>query len=264
MDLTKKKFVVMGLSPSGLAISIGHEVVRRGGELIYTVESDRLLRIMMRKGFSDEEKVHLDLDGVSVFPCDVERHEDIEAFHNQLLVAEVRIDGLVHCMAFADKDTMLGETLFNAGQGDVAKSFDISASSLVHIMARMKNLMNNPASVVAMTFESQKVMPRYTWMHMCKAALEAAVRVLADELGKDGIRVNAVSAGPLDTMSAKAIPDFDKVLGPWDARSPLGWDFQKGRKWVAQAACDLLGSFEGMTGQVLKIDGGCNITMFVD
>lgn len=256
-SLEGKTIVVMGLAPQGIAIAIGQQVVARGGRVIYSVQSSRHFDLMKRRGFGPEELHHL--EGERVFPCDVTDKGQIQSFFDEI---GEPVSGLVHCLAFANPKTMLGDSLFEADPEDIASAFDISSASLVHVMKHARRIMVNPSSVVAMTFESERILPGYAWMHHCKAALDAAVRGLAYELGGEGIRVNAISAGPLDTMSAKAVPGFEKVIEPWDKRSPIGWDYNKGRQWIAQAACDLLGSLDGVTGQVLKVDGGFHLSMF--
>ncbi|MDP3992783.1 MAG: SDR family oxidoreductase [bacterium] len=259
-SLQEKTVVVMGLAPRGIAIAIGQEVVARGGRVIYSVQSDRHFKLMKHRGFSSEELEHIEKQRVC--PCDVTDKSQIQLFFENIGEIGEWVDGLAHCLAFAKPKTMLGDSLFEANSEDIASAFDVSAASLVHVMKYAQPYMRSPSSVVALTFESQRILPGYAWMHHCKAALDAAVRGLAYELGGEGIRVNAVSAGPLDTMSAKAIPGFEKILEPWDNRSPLGWNFGTGRHLVAQAACDLLGSLEGVTGHILPVDGGFHLSMF--
>jgi enoyl-[acyl-carrier protein] reductase I len=257
--LDGKTFVVMGLAPSGIALAIGQEIVRQGGSVVYGVQSERHFSLMKRRGFSTDEIAHI--EGQNVLFCDVTDTDQIRSFAAELTARDWAIHGLVHSIAFANPNTMLGDSLFEATNEDIATAIQVSAASLVQVMAYLKGVLVPPASVVALTFESQRVMPNYAWMHVCKAALEAEVRGLAVELGPN-VRVNAISAGPLDTMSAKAIPDFDRVAEPWAARAPLGWDIETGRELVAEAACELLGSLRGVTGQVLRVDGGFHLKMF--
>lgn len=260
MSFSGKTIVIMGLAPGSIAIAIGRKVAQHGCQVIYSVQSDRHLELMKRRGFTPEERYHV--ENSRVIACDVTDHGQIKSFAAELSSVTGPISGLVHSLAFANKDTMLGDDLFNATQQDVANAVDISAASLIHVVRYMKDILSKPASVVTLTFESQRVLPGYGWMHMCKSSLEAAVRGLAYQLGSEGVRVNAISAGPLDTMSAKAIPGFEKILEPWNDRSPLGWDYTTGRRWIAQTTCDLLWSLDGVTGQVLKVDGGFHLSMF--
>lgn len=258
-NLEGKTIVVMGLAPRGIALCVGQEIVRRGGRVIYGVQSDRHFELMKRRGFTPDELAHV--ESQTVLPCDVTDRDQLRSFTAELTAGDWAIHGLVHAVAYANPKTMLGDDLFEAKPADMATAMEISAASLIRVMEYMKMVLALPASVVTLTFESQRVMPNYGWMHLCKAALEAAVRGLAVQLGPD-IRVNAISSGPLDTASAKAIPGFGDVLEPWANRSPLGWDTETGRTLVAGATCDLLGSLEGVTGQVIRVDGGFHLTMF--
>jgi enoyl-[acyl-carrier protein] reductase I len=117
-------------------------------------------------------------------------------------------------------------------------------------------LMGKGGSIVGMTFDATVAWPAYDWMGVAKAGLESCSRYLARDLGPDGIRVNLVSAGPLKTLAAKAIPGFEELESMWGDRAPLGWD-EKDQTPTARAVCALLSDFfPATTGEIVHVDGG--------
>jgi enoyl-[acyl-carrier protein] reductase I len=120
--------------------------------------------------------------------------------------------------------------------------------------------MTEGGALVALTFDSSRAYPYYNWMGINKAALEALVRALARRHGRDRVRVNAVSAGPLHSKAASRIPGFGKLDGLWAASSPLEWDTHADKQEVAYAVAFLLGSYSRkITGQILRVDGGASV-----
>nr|WP_296069226.1 enoyl-ACP reductase FabI [uncultured Actinoplanes sp.] len=180
--------------------------------------------------------------------------------HLEALPGKVRehvdgIDGLVHSIAFAPQSALGGEFL-NAGWEDVSKALQVSTYSYQALAVACLPLMQRGASIVGLTFDATKAWPVYDWMGVAKAGLESASRYLALHLGKQGIRSNLVSAGPLRTMAAKSIPGFSQFEEAWSARAPLGWDLTD-QEPAARAICALLSDwFPATTGEIVHVDGG--------
>jgi enoyl ACP reductase len=165
------------------------------------------------------------------------------------------LDGVVHSIAFGPQSVLGGEFL-NAGWTDVAKALEVSTFSYKSLATACLPLLSPGAGIVGLTFDATKAWPVYDWMGVAKAGLESASRYLALHLGKQGIRSNLVSAGPLRTMAAKSIPGFEQFEDAWAARAPLGWDLTD-QEPAARAVCALLSDwFPATTGEVVHVDGG--------
>jgi enoyl-[acyl-carrier protein] reductase I len=165
------------------------------------------------------------------------------------------VDGALHAIAFAPADA-LGGNFMSAPVDSAKTAFHVSAVSMRDLALALKPLMHDGGSVVGLDFDATVAWPVYDWMGVAKAALEATSRYLARDLGPDGIRVNLVSAGPLETVAARGIPGFDALADRWGEQAPLGWDTENPAP-VAGAIAFLLSDFAaGITGQVLKVDGG--------
>jgi len=166
------------------------------------------------------------------------------------------LDGVVHSIAYGNPDTLLGGKFLTGPWSDVAQAIQVSAYSLASLATACRPLMSTGGSVVGMTFDATVAWPAYDWMGVAKAGLESCSRYLARDLGPDGIRVNLVSAGPLKTLAAKAIPGFEDLEAMWSDRSPLGWDEQD-QEPTAKAVVALLSDFfPATTGEIVHVDGG--------
>ena len=171
-----------------------------------------------------------------------------------------RLDGVVHSVAFANPETALGGKFLSTPAEDVSQAIHISAYSLVSLTMACKPILNNPSSVVGLTFDARVSWPTYDWMGVAKAALESASRYLARYVGPDGIRSNIVAAGPLDTIAKKAIPGANTFNDIWGDRAPLGWDDQDATP-TAKAVVALLSDwFPATTGEMIHVDGGLHST----
>jgi enoyl ACP reductase len=247
-------YVVMGLLDSdSIAYAIGKSIEQWGGKVVYTVQNERMKRIFFdrSKKLNDEEKAKLDIRY-----CEVTIEEEVRNFFESL----GEIAGVVHSIAFANPNTCLGEEFHTSAIEDVKQGFHISALSLATVVRYAYPKMKNGGSVVALTFESRMAFPYYNWMGVNKAALEAVVRALARRHGRDLVRINAVSAGPVMTKAAKSIPHFAFIARTWKKCSPLPWDIHAEKDEVAHAVSFLLGPYsKKITGQVLHVDGGASI-----
>ena len=166
------------------------------------------------------------------------------------------LDGVVHSIAYGNPETLLGGKFLEGPWPDVAQAIQVSAYSLKSLAVACKPLMSPGGSVVGLTFDATVAWPAYDWMGVAKAGLESTSRYLARDLGADGIRCNLVSAGPLRTLAAKAIPGFSDLEDMWSTRAPLGWD-NADQTPTAKAVCALLSDFfSATTGEIVHVDGG--------
>ena len=166
------------------------------------------------------------------------------------------LDGVVHSIAYGNPETILGGKFLEGPWPDVAQALQVSAYSLKALAMASRPLMGPGGSVVGLTFDATVAWPAYDWMGVAKAALESTSRYVARNLGPEGIRCNLVSAGPIKSLAAKAIPGFEDLEAMWDDRSPLGWD-EKDQEPTAKAICALLSDlFPATTGEIVHVDGG--------
>lgn len=194
---------------------------------------------------------------VDVLELDVDSDEDIEALAAELQQRWGRLDGLLHAVAFAPADALGGDFLA-APRESATTAFQTSAYSLKALTAGLLPLLRtgSGASVVGLDFDATVAWPVYDWMGVAKAALESVARYLARDLGPLGIRVNLVSAGPIQTLAAGGIPGFEALAANWDAGAPLAWDVCDAGP-VADAVCFLLSErARGITAEILHVDGG--------
>ncbi len=251
---TGATYVVMGLlDPDSIAYSVGRDIMKYGGKVIYTAQNERLKSIFFdrSKKLSDEEKQSLVIDY-----CDVTKDEEVKALFEKI----GPVAGVVHSIGYANPKTALGEEFHTDAIEDLKNSYNISAVSLATVARYAYPQMKDGGSIVALTFESTRAFAYYNWMGVAKAALEAVVRGLARRHGKDLIRVNAVSAGPLTTKAASSIPGFDELSDTWNKQSPIPWDTINDKDEVAHAVNFLLGPYsKKITGQVIYVDGGASV-----
>lgn len=193
--------------------------------------------------------------------CDVTDDAAVADLYRQVEEERGGLDFLVHGVAFASREA-ISQPFLQTGRADFAQALDISAYSLVALARGAAPLMERRGggSIVTLTYlGSERVFPHYNVMGVAKAALEAAVRYLAADLGPRNVRVNAVSAGPIKTLAASGIPGFSRILQHYRERAPLARTVDAGE--VADAALFLLGpAGRGVTGEVLMVDGGYHAT----
>ena len=191
-----------------------------------------------------------------VIELDVTDEEHLERLPDLLREHVDGLDGVVHSIAYGNPETLLGGKFMGGPWPDVAQAVQVSAYSLMSLSHACAPLMGKGGSIVGMTFDATVAWPAYDWMGVAKAGLESCSRYLARDLGPKGIRVNLVSAGPLKTLAAKAIPGFEDLESMWSDRSPLGWDEQD-QTPTAKAVVALLSDFfPATTGEIVHVDGG--------
>ncbi len=249
-----KTYIVMGLlDADSLAYTIGNTIRALGGRVVFTVQNEVYKRRFLdsSKKLSDEEKAALDFRF-----CDITDEEQVQALFDEL----APVAGVVHSIAFANPRTCLGEEFHTDAVDDIKLSHHISCVSLATVARYAVPAMPDGGAMVAMSFDTAHVYPHYNWMGVQKAALEALVRALARRHGRDKVRFNAVSAGPLYTKAASKIPGFGGLTKLWSANSPLPWDTREDKQAVADAVVFLLGPRSAkITGQVLSVDGGASV-----
>ena len=180
----------------------------------------------------------------------------LEAQVREHLGPDAGLDGVVHSIAYGNPETLLGGKFLSGPWAHVAQADQVSAYSLMSLTQACRPLLSSGSSVVGLTFDATVAWPAYDWMGVAKAGLESTSRYLARDLGPEGIRVNLVSAGPLKTLAAKAIPGFEDLETLWSTRAPLGWD-NTDQEPTAKAVCALLSDFFPATsGEIVHVDGG--------
>jgi enoyl-[acyl-carrier protein] reductase I len=198
------------------------------------------------------------IDSSFIEPCDVQKDEDIARVFELWKEREGRLDILIHAVAFAKREELEGEFIQTSRDG-FALAHDVSAYSLVAIAREARPLMGDGGAILTMTYYgAEKVVPNYNVMGVAKASLEACVRYLARDLGPDGIRVNAVSAGPIRTLAASGVTGFKRMHTKFrevaPMRTPLTIDD------IGNAAIYLCSDLSrAVTGEILYVDGGYNI-----
>ena len=244
-----KTVVVMGVANRwSIAYGIAQALVREGASLILTYQAERVKKSV--------EDLARDLGGASVHWCDVSQDESVAGFFHQLQGRA--LDGIVHSIAFANKED-LDRPFLATGRAGFSLALDVSAYSLVAVARAAAPLMTSGGGIVTLSYlGATRVVPNYNVMGVAKAALEASVRYLASELGPQQIRVNAISAGPIKTASARAIKDFSSILDQVAARAPLRRVTDTAE--VADTAVFLLSPLgRGVTGDVVFVDSGYHI-----
>ena len=198
------------------------------------------------------------LDAAFVTPCDVSNEDDLDNLFSTVAEEFKTLDFLVHSVAFAPLEDIRCPTL-NVSRSGFSTAMDVSVYSLISVSKRAAGLMKPGGSIVAMTyFGGEKVVGGYNLMGVCKAALDSTMQYLAYDLGDLGIRMNAVSAGPLKTLASSAVGDFSSMMNLNAAVAPLGRNVT--HEEVGKAAGYLLSDLaSGVTGEIMHVDAGYNI-----
>jgi len=253
MILDGKRILVTGvINRRSIAFTIAEQAQLAGAEVLLT-SFGRVRRMTERAAARLPESTE-------VLELDVNRDEDFERLRGELEQRWGGIDGAVHAVAFAPEDA-LGGRFLDAPRESAAAAFETSAYSLKPLAATLAPLFGDrngdgSASIVGLDFDASVCWPSYDWMGVSKAALEAVARYLARDLGPRGVRVNLISAGPVETAAAGGVPGFTTLAQRWGEQAPLGWDVEDPLP-VARAATFLLSDLaSGITGEILHVDGG--------
>ncbi len=251
LNLTGKTAVVMGIANRwSIAYAIAEALQAQGARLAITYQNERVKDAVY--------KLTSDWPGVAHYPCDISEDSDIDTVRDQVQAEFGQVDILVHCIAFAPPEA-LQDPFRNMPRSGFHTALDVSAYSLIAVAQRFAPLMPEGGSIITLTYmASERVVPNYNAMAIAKAALENSVRYLANDLGQQGIRVNALSAGPVRTASARGVPGFVDMMKEYADKTPLRRNITVGE--VGKSALYLCSDLSsGVTGTVHFVDAGYHI-----
>ena len=246
-----KRGLIMGVANNrSIAWGIAKACAAQGAEVALTFQGDALKKRV--------EPLAAELGSKLVLPCDVTDPASMDAVFEMLQKTWGGMDFLVHAIAFSDKNELDGRYV-DTSEKNFTQSLLISCYSLTALAQRAEKLMTNGGAMLTLTYYgAEKVMPHYNVMGVAKAALEASVRYLAADLGKNGIRVNAISAGPIKTLAASGISDFRYILRWNEYNSPLRRTVTI--EDVGASALYLLSDLSrGVTGEIHHVDSGYHV-----
>ena len=254
MILENKKILIMGIRNKwSIAYGIAKSAYEHGAKLMFTFvgEDNR----------SKMEELVKEFEGSKLYTLDEASEDDlVKEVFSKIKEENGKVDGIVHAIAHANTEDLHQDFIYTGKEG-FAHANDVSAYSFVLVarMAKELDMLNENASLITLTYHgSTKVISGYNVMGVAKAALETSVRYLAENLGREGIRVNAVSAGPIKTLSAKGIKDFSSSLTVVEERAPLHRNVTTTQ--VGNVATFLLSEMsDAITGQIIYADSGFNI-----
>lgn len=249
--LKDKKVLIMGIANKwSIAWGIARSCADAGAELLFTYQGERT-----------EDSVRAlvqEIPGASLYPCDVTKDEEMDALFEAIEQEHGILHGLVHCLAFAKKEELMGH-YYNTSRDGYLLAQNISAYSLAAVARRARPLMTEGGSLVTLTYlGGERAVANYNVMGVAKAALEASVKYLAVDLGPDNIRVNAISAGPIKTLAAQGIKGFSSFLKTYERKTPLRTLVDPAV--VGDTALYLLSPLSrGVTGENIHVDGGYHV-----
>lgn len=251
--LKGKNIVIMGVANQrSIAWGITKSLHNAGANLIFTNRQERS-RKKLEKLLKENE-----IEARQIVSCDVASDESIQAAFQEIKEDVGVIHGLVHSVAFANTDELQGEYADTSRDGFLL-AHEISAYSLVAVTKAAKELMTEGGSIVAQTYlGAERVIQNYNVMGVAKASLEASVRYLAEDVGKHDIRVNAISAGPVKTLSAKGVSGFNEKASVIEEKAPLRRNIDQDQ--VGDASLFFMSELSrGVTGEVMHVDSGYHI-----
>lgn len=250
--LAGKRALILGVAnEKSIAWSIAQAFKKEGAEIALTYAGDAFAKRVQPLADSIQSKI--------VIPCDVRSDEEIAAAFSELSTKWDSLDILVHSIAYANKDDLKGSFLDTTREG-FSTALDISAFSFIACLKAAKPLMtgSNPSALSLSYYGGQKVFPSYNIMGVAKAALEMSVRYLAEAVGPEGIRVNAISAGPIKTLAAAGVNGFSQIANVVQSKAPLRRNITQAD--VANAALYLSSDLAcGVTGEIHFVDNGYNV-----
>ena len=252
--LEGKRILITGLlSNRSIAYGIAQSCREQGAQLAFTYQNER---------FADRvAKLAGEFGSSLVFPCDVSNDDEISGLFAETGKHWPSLDGLVHSIAFAPREALSGDFLDGMSREAFRIAHDISSYSFAALAKAALPLLNEKSSLLTLSYlGAEKSVPNYNLMGLAKASLEANVRYLAQSLGRKGIRVNAVSAGPIRTLAASGIEGFGKILDFVEKNAPLKRNVTI--EEVGNASAFLLSDLaSGITGEITYVDGGFNTTL---
>ncbi|MDG2340828.1 MAG: enoyl-ACP reductase FabI [Paracoccaceae bacterium] len=246
-----KRGLIMGLAnDKSIAWGIAKACADAGAELAFSYQGDALKKRV--------NPLAAQLGSDIVIPCDVGDEASMDTLFEVLQEKWGKLDFVVHAIGFSDKNELRGRYV-DTSRDNFTMSMDISVYSFTAIMQRAEKMMTDGGSAITLTYYgAERVMPHYNVMGVAKAALEASVRYLAEDLGKDGIRVNAISAGPIKTLAASGIGDFRYIMKWNELNSPLRRNVTTDD--VGKSALYLLSDLgSGVTGETHHVDAGFHV-----
>ncbi|WP_171234340.1 enoyl-ACP reductase FabI [Ruegeria sp. HKCCA6837] len=246
-----KRGLIMGLAnDKSIAWGIARALSDAGAELAFSYQGDALKKRV--------DPLAAQLGSEIVLPCDVSDEASIDALFTALEEKWGKLDFVVHAIGFSDKNELRGRYV-DTSRANFKLTMDVSVYSFTAVMQRAEKMMGEGGSAVTLTYYgAEQVMPHYNVMGVAKAALEASVKYLAEDLGKDGIRVNSISAGPIKTLAASGIGDFRYIMKWNEYNSPLRRNVTIDD--VGKSALYLLSDLSsGVTGENLHVDSGYHI-----
>ena len=246
-----KRGLIMGLAnDKSIAWGIAKACANAGAELAFSYQGDALKKRV--------DPLASSLGSDIVLPCDVGDENSIDALFSELEKRWGKLDFIVHAIGYSDKNELRGRYV-DTSRDNFLMSMDISVYSFTAVVNRAEKMMNEGGSCLTLTYYgAEKVMPHYNVMGVAKAALEASVRYLAEDLGKDDIRVNAISAGTIKTLAASGIGDFRLIMKWNEYNAPLRRTVTQDE--VGKSALYLLSDLgSAVTGEVLHVDAGYHV-----
>lgn len=250
--MTGKRILITGVaSKLSIAYGIAKAMHDQGAELAFTYQNDKLKTRV--------EEFAQSLNSSIILPCDVAEDESIDSLFTELAKVWLKFDGFVHSIGFAPADQLDGDYVDAVTREGFRIAHDISAYSFVAMAKACRSMLNPHSALLTLSYlGAERAIPNYNTMGLAKASLEANVRYMANAMGKETIRVNAVSAGPIRTLAASGIKDFRKMLSHCEAVTPLRRTVTT--EDVGNAAAFLCSDLAGgITGEVLHVDGGFSI-----
>ncbi|MDR1034461.1 MAG: enoyl-ACP reductase [Holosporales bacterium] len=243
--------LVMGLANKfSIAYGISESLRKRNAELIFTSQTEYFKNKItdLISNFNTHE----------VLLCDVSKDGDIDRLFDKILSDGKKLDFIVHSLAFSDKNELCGK-YYDTSRNNFLNAMNISCYSFTEVCRNARKLMTHGGSIVTLTYYgAEKVVPNYNVMALAKAALETSVKYLAEDLGEFGIRVNAVSAGPIKTLASSGVSQFSKILEYERTRSPMRRNVTQNE--IGEACAFLLNEMSsGITGEILHVDCGSNV-----
>ena len=223
---------------------------QNGASLAFTYQSERLLRYI--------NKLTADMDDTLIVPCDVTNQAEVDAAFEEVDKKYGKLDFLIHSIAFAPREALEGEFLTTSREAFLT-ALEISAFSLTQVSLAAMPLMRDGGSIVTMSYYgAEKVVQNYNVMGVAKSALESSTRYLAEDLGKNNIRVNAISAGPISTLSARGVKNMSTFLKHVESKAPLRRNVEA--REVGNTALFLVSDLaSAITGETIYVDCGYNI-----